>query len=92
VCEYISNEVLPYLKSLGLDINSLNPKHIDKLSFSLVSGKSIDTTLPLGGFGVSRYELDKYLYNEAIKIGVPSFKKPFRMSNFCKIPLQLSQI
>jgi hypothetical protein len=65
VCgEYISNEVLPYLKSLGLDINSLNPKHIDKLSFSLVSGKSIDTTLPLGGFGVSRYELDKYLYNE----------------------------
>jgi flavin-dependent dehydrogenase len=50
VCgEYISNEVLPYLKSLGLDINSLNPKHIDKLSFSLVSGKSIDTTLPLGG-------------------------------------------
>jgi hypothetical protein len=53
VCgEYISNEVLPYLKSLGLDINSLNPKHIDKLSFSLVSGKSIDTTLPLGGFEV----------------------------------------
>ena len=42
VCgEYISNEVLPYLKSLGLDINSLHPKHIDKLSFSLVSGKSI---------------------------------------------------
>jgi hypothetical protein len=25
--------------------------------------------LPLGGFGVSRYELDKYLYNEAKKIG-----------------------
>jgi hypothetical protein len=35
------------------------------LSFSLVSGKSINTALPLGGFGVSRYELDKYLYNEA---------------------------
>jgi flavin-dependent dehydrogenase len=49
VCgEYISNEVLPYLKSLGLDIN-FESKHIDKLSFSLVSGKSIDTTLPLGG-------------------------------------------
>jgi hypothetical protein len=84
VCgEYISNEVLPY-KVAWSDINSLNPKHIDKLSFSLVSGKSIDTTLPLGGFGVSRYELDKYLYNEAIKIGVPSFKKPFRMSNFAR--------
>lgn len=70
VCgEYISNEVLPYLKSLGLDIESLHPKHIDKLSFSLVSGKSINTALPLGGFGISRYELDKYLYNEAISIG-----------------------
>jgi flavin-dependent dehydrogenase len=52
VCgEYISNEVLPYLKSLGLDINSLHPKHIDKLSFSLFLGKSINTALPLGGFG-----------------------------------------
>ena len=70
VCgEYISNEVLPYLKSLGLDINSLHPKHIDKLSFSLVSGKSINTVLPLGGFGISRYELDNYLYNEARNIG-----------------------
>jgi hypothetical protein len=30
--------------------------------------------LPLGGFGVSRYELDKYLYNEA-KVGCTLFKK-----------------
>ena len=66
VCgEYISNEVLPYLKSLGLDIKSLNPKHIDNLSFSLVSGKSVNTVLPMGGFGISRYQLDDYLYNEA---------------------------
>lgn len=66
VCgEYISNEVLPYLKSLGLDIKSLHPKHIDKLSFSLVSGKSVNTVLPMGGFGISRYQLDDYLYNEA---------------------------
>ncbi|WP_395043843.1 NAD(P)/FAD-dependent oxidoreductase [Flavobacterium sp.] len=70
VCgEYISNEVLPYIKSLKLDIESLSPKKIDKLSFSLVSGKTINTTLPLGGFGVSRYQLDNYLYNEAKKLG-----------------------
>lgn len=70
VCgEYISNEVLPYLKSLNLDIKSLHPKSIDKLSFSLVSGKSIDTILPLGGFGISRYELDNYLYNVAKNLG-----------------------
>ncbi|WP_338648568.1 NAD(P)/FAD-dependent oxidoreductase [Flavobacterium sp. KS-LB2] len=66
VCgEYISNEVVPYLKSLGLDINSLHPTNIDKLSFSLVSGKSVNTVLPMGGFGISRYQLDDYLYNEA---------------------------
>ena len=66
VCgEYISNEVVPYLKSLGLDINSLHPTYIDKLSFSLVSGKSVNTVLPMGGFGISRYQLDDYLYNEA---------------------------
>ena len=70
VCgEYISNEVLFYLESLGLNIESLNPKHINKLSFSLVSGKTLHTKLPLGGFGISRYALDFYLYNHAIKLG-----------------------
>lgn len=70
VCgEYISNEVLPYLKSLGLEINSMLPKHIDKLSFSLVSGKSLNTVLPLGGFGISRYQLDHYLYHQAKERG-----------------------
>jgi menaquinone-9 beta-reductase len=70
VCgEYISNEVLPYLKSLELDIQSLQPKNINKLSFSLVSGKTINVNLPLGGFGLSRYELDFYLYKEAKKLG-----------------------
>ena len=70
VCgEYISNEVLLYLNSLQLDIHSLLPSSIDKLSFSLVSGKTIKTILPLGGFGVSRYKLDNYLYNFALEIG-----------------------
>ena len=70
VCgEYISNEVLNYLEKLDLDIASLKPKKIDKLSFSLVSGKTINTKLPLGGFGISRYELDYYLYKKAIELG-----------------------
>lgn len=70
VCgEYISNEVLDYLKLLNLNIESLQPKNIDKLSFSLVSGKKVDSILPLGGFGLSRYSLDFYLYNEAVKMG-----------------------
>jgi len=70
VCgEYISNEVLSYLESLGLDIASLHPKQIDTLSFSLVSGKTITAPLPLGGFGVSRYALDYYLCQEVQKRG-----------------------
>ncbi|WP_298396516.1 NAD(P)/FAD-dependent oxidoreductase [Flavobacterium sp.] len=75
VCgEYISNEVLDYLKSLHLNIESLQPKKIDKLSFSLVSGKKIETILPLGGFGISRYCLDAYLFNEALKMGCKVIK------------------
>ncbi|WP_293872432.1 FAD-dependent oxidoreductase [Flavobacterium sp.] len=70
VCgEYISNEVLSYFKSLEIDVASLHPKHINKLIFSLVSGKIISATLPLGGFGVSRYALDNYLYKEVLRRG-----------------------
>ena len=70
VCgEYISNEVLPYLKSLQIDIDSLQPKAIDQLIFSLKSGKIIATKLPLGGLGISRFALDFYLYQYAISLG-----------------------
>ena len=70
VCgEYISNEVLPYLQSLQLDLETLQPKQIIKLAFSLVSGKTVTTSLPLGGFGVSRFALDNYLAKEVLKRG-----------------------
>ncbi len=83
VCgEYISNEVLPYLQSLNLDIATLNPAKIEKLSFSLVSGISTSTTLPLGGFGVSRYNLDHYLYSEATKIGCKIIQETVLDINF----------
>jgi menaquinone-9 beta-reductase len=70
VCgEYISNEVLPYLKSLGLNIEELNPTKIGRLQFSATKGKDILTQLPLGGFGISRYTLDHYLYKKAVSNG-----------------------
>lgn len=70
VCgEYISNEVLPYLKSLNISISDLHPTHISKLTFSTAAGKSITAPLPLGGFGISRYALDEYLYNKAVANG-----------------------
>lgn len=70
VCgEYISNEVLPYLNWLKISLKELNPTAITKLQFSIKSGKTITTTLPLGGFGISRYALDHLLYQKAIANG-----------------------
>ncbi len=71
VCgEYISNEVLPYLCWLGLDISSLNPARISHFLLSSPKGKTLQAKLDLGGFGISRYTLDNYLYNLALKNGV----------------------
>lgn len=70
VCgEYISNEVLPYLKWLDADPAILHPSVISKMQFSTVSGRSISARLPLGGFGVSRYQLDHFLYQKFLARG-----------------------
>lgn len=70
VCgEYISNEVLPYFKGLGIEISDLNPSIITKMEFSTSAGTTISSDLPLGGFGISRYELDYYLSQKAIQKG-----------------------
>lgn len=75
VCgEYISNEVLPYLEWLDIKIADLKPTDITKLKFSTVNGKSITSDLPMGGFGISRYELDFYLYKKAIENGCKIIK------------------
>jgi hypothetical protein len=71
VCgEYISNEVWEYLNNMGVNLESLQPAKIDTLHFSLKSGKEIEMQLPLGGFGISRYSLDFYLFNLAQELGV----------------------
>ena len=70
VCgEYISNEVLPYLKWLDADPEVLHPTSISKLTFSSPTGKEINCNLPLGGFGISRYTLDHFLFRKALEIG-----------------------
>ncbi len=70
VCgEYISNEVLPYFNWLGIEIRDLKPSKITKMQFSTSSGTMISCDLPLGGFGISRYELDYYLSQKAIQKG-----------------------
>lgn len=63
VCgEYISNEVLPYLNTLGVDPLQLGAKKISKFNISSSSGALITTKLPLGGFGMSRFALDQLLF------------------------------
>ena len=70
VCgEYISNEVLPYLNYLGIDPFAEGAVAIDQFSLSTVNGKEINTHLPLGGFGISRYTLDHILYRKALEEG-----------------------
>ncbi|MGC1631152.1 MAG: NAD(P)/FAD-dependent oxidoreductase [Gelidibacter sp.] len=71
VCgEYISNEVLPYLNYLGIDVFALGAKNITKFEVSTIQNKLISADLPMGGFGISRYTLDYALYSKAIEIGV----------------------
>lgn len=70
VCgEYVSNEVLPYLEWLGIDLSGFAPTQLQQLQFSAANGNDIRTVLPAGGFGISRYALDQYLYETAISKG-----------------------
>ena len=71
VCgEYLSNEVLPYLKSLGFDPFDYGAKKIEHFELSSIKGKSIKAKLPLGGFSLSRYTLDEALMQHVVKNGV----------------------
>lgn len=68
VCgEYISNEVLPYLQQLGADPMTTGAKKINRFLLSTTRGKTIETKLPLGGFGVSRFTLDNFLLQKALQ-------------------------
>jgi menaquinone-9 beta-reductase len=71
VCgEYISNEALPYLKSLDLLPPNIILPQILRFQLSSVSGESKVIPLNLGGFGISRYCFDHFLYSKALEAGV----------------------
>ncbi|WP_313791210.1 NAD(P)/FAD-dependent oxidoreductase [Lacinutrix neustonica] len=68
VCgEYISNEVLPYLESLDIDVFKLGAVKINTFELSTAKNKVVKAELPLGGFGISRYCLDYALAQKAIE-------------------------
>lgn len=71
VCgEYISNETTPFLKSLGLYPEEFNPPQFTKFQLSANNGKSTTLPLDLGGFGISRYNFDNFLFEKAKEAGV----------------------
>jgi flavin-dependent dehydrogenase len=71
VCgEYISNEVVPFLKSLDLFPDHFSPASISRFQLTAINGRSAILPLDLGGFGISRLTFDNFLYQEAIKSGV----------------------
>jgi flavin-dependent dehydrogenase len=71
VCgEYISNESLPFLEKLGVPLTIWELPSITDLNISAPNGSSYQFALPLGGFGVSRFKLDEYLYQIALAKGV----------------------
>jgi flavin-dependent dehydrogenase len=66
VCgEYISNEVKPFLEAQGL-IPAVGCANIDTFALSSINGKTGYTRLDLGGFGISRYTFDNFLYQVAL--------------------------
>jgi len=71
VCgEYISLESWDFLQRLGIDLPSLNVSYIKRLQVSDIKGKFFEQSLPLGGFGISRYKLDHELAQIAKQTGV----------------------
>ena len=71
VCgEYVSNEVLPFLHQLGIDLAPFQPARISRFLVSAPSGRALSAPLDLGGFGLSRYALDAYLADKARQAGV----------------------
>ncbi len=70
VCgEFISNEVRSYLDSLTLDIDILEPAEISEFSLSTPNGAIINCKLPLGGFGISRFTIDNFIYQKVLLAG-----------------------
>ncbi len=76
VCgEYISNEVVPFLKSHDLYPEALRPARVDKFMLTSVSGSSSIMPLDLGAFGISRYALDYFFYRKALESGAEVLTK-----------------
>ncbi|MFT6324645.1 MAG: flavin-dependent dehydrogenase [Halieaceae bacterium] len=70
VCgEYISNEVLPYLKALDFNPFDFGAKSMVDFTLSTPGSRSVSIKLPSGGFSISRYCIDWELSKKAKELG-----------------------
>lgn len=75
VCgEYISNETVPFLQRYGLLPNFDALPVIKTLWITSVNGRKSELPLDLGGFGISRYAFDHFLFQQAVKNGAQVFE------------------
>jgi flavin-dependent dehydrogenase len=65
--EYLSNEVIGFLKELDIDLDRESSVDLEHLKFTIAGHRSIECPLPQGGKGISRYHLDHLLYQKAVK-------------------------
>jgi len=71
VCgEYISHEVTDFLLDQGLFPEVLGPSELTRFRLSSMHGKVAEMPLDLGGFGISRYAFDQFLYEKCLGVGV----------------------
>ncbi len=71
VCgEYISLESWDFLERNGLPLSNMHLPIIKKLLVTAPDGNALHVDLPLGGFGISRYEIDHRLKKIAEQAGV----------------------
>ena len=76
VCgEYISMESKPFLQSLGIPVDDMHLPVINKLQVTDTGGNELNTMLPQGGFGISRYKLDATLADLAQNAGATLLTK-----------------
>ena len=90
VCgEYISNEVLPYLTFLEINPFDFGAVKIDAFQLSTTKSNLIATNLPLGGFGISRYQLDHVLAEKAKENNVTFIQDTVVEVNFTEDTFQV---
>ncbi|MEQ8477073.1 NAD(P)/FAD-dependent oxidoreductase [Fulvivirga sp.] len=71
VCgEYVSNEVVDFLKQHNIYPEFITPSTLNEFVLTSISGKKASVPLSLGGFGISRYNFDLFLFESAKAAGV----------------------